>query len=505
MKSLLILPRLRPKKEIDYDYSFPIGIPYISAVMKKAGYNVDCLNLNHCSGTTEEVLEEKLKNNYDVVATGNIFVGFLVLKEIVDATRKFSPGSKIIIGGSVITSDPTAIDILKPDFAIIGEGEKAILKLLKNIPQNQEGGIDSSKERECANHSSEEFVDIDSLPYPDLDSFGFNEYLDHMYTNQWYYNNLFDKPRTYIILGSRGCPFQCTFCHHAIGRKYRKRSIDNIMEELDWAIKKYKINIVAVHDDCLALNKERLSEFCEKIKKFNIKWACQLIVKNMDKEILKKMKDSGCFVISYGFESMSLRVLKSMKKNITPKQIEFVFKATLEAGIAVQGNFIFGDKAETRETAKQTLDWWKENAKGQINLCFIQPYPGAGIYKHCLKKGIIEKNFGEKMIYISKICGGEVVLNMTEEMSDQEINELRAEILRIKVNLKFVGIPHYFKIMKDKYEIKVNCPFCKEEITYKNFRIIPNRYSELMICRECNYRFRVSSPPELINKYLDVR
>lgn len=493
MKSLLILPRLKPKKEINYNYSFPIGIPYISAVIKKAGYKVDCLNLNHCSGTTEEILEEKLKGDYDIVATGNIFVGFLVLKEIVDATRKFSPSSKIIIGGSVVTSDPTAIDILKPDFAVIGEGEKVILKLLKNIKKSPK--IVQAKE----------FVDIDSLPFPDLDSFGFEEYLDHMFSNQWYYNNLEDYPRTYAILGSRGCPFQCTFCHHAIGNRYRTRSIDNIMKELKWAIKKYKINIVAVHDDCLALDKERLSEFCEKIKEFNIKWACQLIVKNIDKEILKKMKDSGCFVISYGFESMSLKILRSMKKSITPEHIDFVFKNTLKIGIAVQGNFIFGDKEETKETAKQTLDWWKENSKGQINLCFIQPYPGAEIYHHCVKEGIIEKNFGGKMTYISKICGGEVFLNMTKEMTDQEINELRDEILRLRVNPEMVGTPHYFRMMEDKYEIRVNCPFCKKEVTYKNFQIIPHIFSELIICRECNYRFRVFSPLETINKYLDVK
>ena len=497
MKTLLIMPRLRPTDK-NYNYSFSLGLPYISSVLKKAGYDVDCLNLNHLDGSVEDILKEKVKG-YDVIGTGNIFVGYLVLDEIIKVIRKYSK-AKIILGGSVVTSDPLVMENLKPDFGVVGEGESTILELLKCINENKDPGeiegLVYLKDNKIVMNKSREFVDIDSLPFPDLDSFGFEEFLEHMYTNQEYYNNQFDYPRTYSILGSRGCPFQCTFCNHAIGRSYRQRSVNNIIKELRWAIEKYKINMIGIHDDCLALDKERLSEFCDKIKKlidefsWDIKWTCQLIISDLDKEILKKMKDSGCFVISYGFESMSAKILKSMKKPITKKQIDFVFKTTLKVGIAVQGNFIFGDIAETKETARETLDWWKENARGQINLCFVQPYPGSEIYEYCLKKGLIK----DRLTYISQICGGEIFLNMTK-MTNEEFAGLYNEIMRLRI-VKLT-IPKKIVKLKERYEIEVICPNCKKEITYKNYQA--NDLTK-MICRECKLRFHISCPPILINK-----
>ena len=108
------------------------------------------------------------------------------------------------------------------------------------------------------------------------------------------------------------------------------------------------------------------------------------------------------------------------------------------------------------------------------------------------------------MIYIARICGAEVFLNMTDEMSDKEIDELANELAILKVNTDFVGTPHYFKQMGDKYEIKVICPFCKEESNYKNFKIDPRVYTEPALCRNCAYRFRIYAPTQVINQHLDL-
>jgi len=314
-----------------------------------------------------------------------------------------------------------------------------------------------------------------------------------MYPNQHYANNLNDYPRTYSILMSRGCPFNCSFCYHSLGG-YRERTINNIIKEIKWAIKKYNINIINILDDSFGIKKERIYEFCNEIKKLNIKWTCQMVVNCVNKEILKKMKDAGCHIISYGFESYNQNILNSMRKPITPEKINFAFKNTLKVGISVQGNFLFGDIAETNETSKETLNYWKKNCLGQLNLSFIQPYPGSEIYNYCLKKGIIK----DEIEYIKKASTQEIFINMTNKMNNDEINNLIIKILNIKKSGYYkVSIPKNIKPMnkKNRWEIEIDCPFCKKTSIYKNYYLIPETfYKDFIICRECNMRYNILRP-----------
>jgi anaerobic magnesium-protoporphyrin IX monomethyl ester cyclase len=483
---------------------FPIGLGYISSILKTNGYNVTCLNLNHHDGTISDILKKELVKSYDIICTGHVGgTGYSITKEIIDSTREYSPKSKIIIGGALITSEPTLMfDSLKPDIGVLGEGETTIIDLLKTLENNKDlrkvdGIIYKSGDEIIQTKPREPIKNINSLPFPDFESFGYTEYLENLYTNQEFPNNLYDYPRAYPLLCSRSCPFQCTFCYHPIGRKYRERSIDNIMKELEVAVRKYKINVINIYDDMLSYKKERLYELCKRIKLLSketpqeLKWSCQLSVIDIDKDLLKVMKDSGCSIISYGFESFSPEVLKSMKKPITPEQIDIAFKMTVEAGISVQANFIFGDVAETNETAKATLDYWEKNCRGQVSLVFIQAYPSSELYQHCVRKGIIK----DKLDFIKNHTGN-LILNMTDKMSDEEVHKLYNNLQKLESKYKqYITPSKVVKLTKDRYEVHINCPFCHENLVYKNY-YFQNRilYRSWLICRKCGMRFFVSSP-----------
>jgi radical SAM superfamily enzyme YgiQ (UPF0313 family) len=279
--------------------------------------------------------------------------------------------------------------------------------------------------------------------------------------------------------------------------RFRARSIKDVIKELRINIKKYNINNIMIYDDCFSANKERLYEFCKEIKALSkefgmeLKWHCQLIVNSVDREMLKIMKEAGCEMISYGFESFSPVVLKSMRKPITPEKIDFAFKETLKAKIGIQGNFIFGDIAETKQTAKETLDYWKKNAKAQISLGFVEPYPGSDIYKHCIKKGIIK----DKLDFIQNKMGSDARINMTDDMSDEEIRELdKALLILFSKYAKFVRPQYIKKTSKNIYSLKIKCPFCKENIIYNNCVISnPFTYGFHLICRNCRMRFMIVS------------
>ena len=503
MKILLIVPRYNLTDKKNYNYTFPLGLAYIASVIQKAGYDIDCLNLNHLDGNVEDLVNIALsEKKYDVVCSGHIGIGHNAIKKIISACKLHKTSPKVITGGPLITSEPKLMfKSLNPDFGVIGEGEVTILELIKSLEMKKQVGdvngiIYWNNKKEMVITPPRKGIDnIDSLPFPNFDLLGFSEYLDNQDSTGSPYS-LFDFPRPLPILCSRGCPFQCTFCYHSLGTKYRSRSVDNIIKEIKYSINKYKINFLFIYDDLFAINKERLYDFCKKIKKvfkevpWECKWCCQLSVQKVDDKLLTTLKEAGCGAISYGFESYSPIVLKSMKKPITPQQIDNAIKLTRKHRIITQGNFIFGDRAETKETARETLDYWKNNCDGQLQLFFIQPYPGTEIYEHCIRKGVIK----DKLDFVENQMYNINWFNMTDSMTDKEILELKKEILKLRVTHSKYIVPLNVKKDKINYSFEVKCPYCNNNLIYRNCKIDNLLYYILNIrCRKCSMTFFVVS------------
>ena len=339
-------------------------------------------------------------------------------------------------------------------------------------------------------------MDLDSLPLPDFEGFEFETYLNNQEPTDMFSYDLHDFPKVYPIIYSRSCPYLCTFCFHPLGNKYRQRSIDNIMQELEYAIKRYRINNIAIYDELFSHDKERVYEFCRRIKElfkqisWECKWGCQMRVDGLDEELLRTLKDAGCYMVSYGFESYSQTVLNSMKKHVTPEQINKAVQLTLKSNISIQGNFIFGDKAETIHTASETLNYWKNNIPAGIILTFINPYPGTALYKNCVERGIIK----DKLDFIENHIFD--VINMTDGMTDSEFEKLKLDIFEAELKFRMDVIPISLKKIKDTgaYDIRVKCPHCNENVEYGNYKIRHKSFFNIMMyCKQCRRRFFLSS------------
>lgn len=502
MDILLIVPKYTNSFNKDYEYIFPLGLSYISASLKKAKYNVNVLNLNHHSGKIVDIINKELdQKKYDFVTTGNFAIGYIMTAMIINTAKNHSTKPKTILGGPIITTMPKlAFEDIGVDYGVIGEGEESVIELIdsiiKNKPLRKVKGIIFKENNEIIITEKRNPVsNLDLLPFPDFDGLGFKEQLVHTHCNSALTAGILDYPRIYPILASRSCPFQCTFCYH--DSQYRQRSIENIMLEINTAIDKYDINFLLMYDDCFAFDKNRLKRFCSeikelmKVKKREIKWACQLMVTVVDEDLLKMLKDAGCASISYGFESYSPIILKSMKKAITPEQINFAFHATIKNKLNVQANFIFGDIAETNETAEETLNWWIKNAANQIFLLFVRPYPGSELYKHCIKRGIIK----DELFFVKEQINSVDVFNMTDKMSDKDIARLRKRLFVLSGNGQRYRVPSKIKkISPHIYDISITCPYCKENNDYKNC-LIKNifNFDFQLICKHCYRGYYTSS------------
>lgn len=127
---LLVMPRLI--QSVGDGYVFPLGIAYVSSSMKKAGFNVVTLNLNHREGDVFEIIKSTMKdNNIHVVATGGLSPQFHLVKNVIESAKRVNSNITIVVGGGLISADPeTAIEALElADFGVIGEGETTMCEL----------------------------------------------------------------------------------------------------------------------------------------------------------------------------------------------------------------------------------------------------------------------------------------------------------------------------------------------------------------------------------------
>lgn len=497
MRLLIVFTRPTGADDMNFTYHMPLGLMYISSMLKHTGHRVDVLNLNHRRGKAADIIRNVLDeaDKYDYVCTGGLSTHYLPIKEVVETVRGHRSGAGIILGGGLISSEPELmLDALKPDFIVIGEGENTIVELLSSIENKADLsdvagiGFRDGNGRSIITKPRLAINDLDSLPLPDYDGFELETYLDNINPSDSAMFDLYDNPRAYPLICSRSCPFQCTFCYHPVGNKYRQRSLDAIMRELETAVKRYKINIVVCYDELFSYDRKRVYDFCGRFRKiqnetpWEIKWFCQMRVDKIDDEFLRTMKDAGCYMVSYGFESYNPVVLKSMKKNITPAQIDNVVHLTMKNNISIVGNFIFGDKAETPQSVKETLDYWKANVQTGINFSYINPYPGTELYYHCLKRGIIK----DKLDFIENHIVD--VFNMTDTMTDEEFRRM-AEDIADCVRFRIYAFPLRIRKNSDgKTSFTIKCPHCNEVVRYNNYVGITLTSEIITFCRHCRRR-----------------
>ena len=496
MRFLCVVPRFVIKGGF---YEFPLGMGYVSAVLKSGGHEVFGLNLCESVRPIPELIKESVRRfDIDAVCAGGLVTYYPSIDEIIKSAKSAKKDIITIIGGGLVTCAPEMmLENLNFSYGVIGEAEDTLRELAKRLkngesPETVKGIVYRNEKGEIQKTAPRPPVaNLDSVPFTDYESFDIDEYLGHLMPNDVYYLHIFDKPRALPMISSRSCPFKCDFCYHPLGAKYRQRSLDNFFQELEILLGKYHLNILPVLDELLSADNARLEEFCQRIKQYKLKWMTQLRVHPVSAGMLSMMKDSGCFYLSVGLESANAKVLKSMRKNITRDQMSKALRLMRKTGIGIQGNFIFGDRAETSESFNETLSWWKTRGRYGINLGVLTPYPNSELYLEAREKGIIK----DPLEYIKAGCPN---VNLTE-MPAQEYRAMLARIDEIKCDSKYFARPESV-IVKNRradplkgqiWDIEFKCAFCGHVSRIRNYNMAGARsYDRLLniFCRNCNSR-----------------
>jgi anaerobic magnesium-protoporphyrin IX monomethyl ester cyclase len=316
--------------------------------------------------------------------------------QIADAAKAFDKDINVVVGGPHATGfpeDTLAHDSV--DIVVRGEGDFSFPEIIEGNDLETIDGISFKTEDGIINNLPRTSIkNLDILPNPAW----------HLYdlTKVGYKNSrlVSRKNPAGFIETSRGCVYKCTFCNKNIfGRRFGKKSPERVIEEIKFMLASgfKEIHIV---DDMFSTDIKRAKKICDMIMEENLKfpWTLQngLRVDSVDEELLFKLKQAGCYRVTFGVESGNQRILDNIKKEITLDQVRNAVKWGNKAGLEIFGYFMLALPGETVETMDDTINFAKELDFDYVKFTVMMPLPDTEIYDDMLASGhLSEVNWDE--------------------------------------------------------------------------------------------------------------
>ena len=403
-----------------------LGILYIASFIKKQGFPVEIIDTEGLKMDIESAVQAIAEQNPDVLGITTTTVSIISAVKLAKEIKNKIPRIKIFLGGPHVTAVPkeTMEDFTVIDGSILGDGEYSFLKVIQNIrdgidfQQEVEGFAWRKNNENIINPKKGHLNDLDLLPFPAWNILrGFPEIYRPSFHS---YRRL---PVANIIT-TRGCPYACAFCDRSVfGQKMHGHSIDYIIEMIRYLIKDFGVKEISIKDDMFVIKQERVFEFCRQLreKKIDISWSCNARVDNVNNEVLKEMRKAGCWMISYGIESGSSKMLKKMVKGISKDHILNALRLSRKNGIVTKGFFMIGIPGETVKTMKDTLQFIKKLPLDELNINCFTPFPGSKFYLEAIAEGF-QPDFS-RMNLINTVY-------ITKGLTENDLSNYQKKIIR---------------------------------------------------------------------------
>ena len=369
------------------------GFMYLSSVLKEEGHECDVLIEND----TEKIVRYLKKGKFDVAAFSPTS---FTRKWVFDTAEQIKNETDCVVtvGGSQPTYYPENIDLDSIDYACRGESEEAYKELINRL----EKGEDTSNIENIWTKRNGEVIknplrnlkeNLDELPYPDRDLY----YDKYSYLKKW-------GVRRFIT--GRGCPFNCSFCFTNLQRKIykgkgnfvRKRSPQDVIDEIKYVKKNYRTKIVSFFDNILTYDKEWLREFLKKYKEqIELPFVGNTHPSTITFKDIEMLKEAGCRGLYMGIETFNQELRnKILNKDINNHEIKRKVLKMRQEGIKVFFYNMFGIPGENFEDLIKSIKFNIEAKADYANCTILNPLPKTDFTKWCIEEGYLEPDYDEK-------------------------------------------------------------------------------------------------------------
>jgi len=379
----------------------PLGVFYLAAYLRQNGHEVCVIDGEANRLTTPDVLRQSDAFRPQLLGISCTTVAFHRGLEVAEAFKQRRPALPIVLGGPHVSSNPAhAMSFAAFDYGIVGEGEMALLRLVEALESQRDvvsiAGLAHRENGELiVNGAAPQIESLDALPLPAYDLIPDLSIYAPPPCN-------YKRLPVANLITSRGCPNRCTFCDRSVfGRSLRQRSAENVAEEIRHLWSKYRVREIAFVDDTFTLRPRRIRSLFGILDAEGISfpWTCMSRVNSVDFDLLKFMRDHGCWHISFGIESGNQEILRRIKKNVSLEAVRRVIEACARLRIRTKGFFMVGHPGETLETIEQSIRLALELPLDDVVVTLNTPIPGSEQYRDAEEHGTLDQTDWSKFNY----------------------------------------------------------------------------------------------------------
>jgi radical SAM superfamily enzyme YgiQ (UPF0313 family) len=376
----------------------PLGLLYLSAWLDK--YQIENEVFDTTFSNMSKLESCLLETSPPIVALYTNLMTKLNVLEIVRFIR-MQPALQntlVVLGGPDVTHNATNYLKCGADLIVMGEGEQTMLEIALSAtdfrkPFNDNKLWDASGIHSCFHSISglaylypegklqqtsprEKMRDIDQLPLPNRHKINLENYLQAWKKAHGH--------SAVSISTQRGCPYTCNWCSTAVyGQSYRRRSPENVVDEIEHLQKEYDFELVWFVDDVFTVSHKWLLEFKEVLfaRKINLKFECITRADRLNPEVLKMLRECGCFRVWIGAESGSQRIIDAMDRRVDVNQVREMIRAARVEGIQAGTFIMLGYPGETEQDIFETVRHLKESGPDLFTITLAYPIKGTGLYE----------------------------------------------------------------------------------------------------------------------------
>lgn len=418
----------------------PLGLLYVGGIIERAGHAVHVedpyindINLTAFDrGIFSDIDNEINKFHPEIIGFGGIGSSYGRTKILSDYLFKKYPDIFQIAGGPLSSLFELLLTKTHINLVFHGETENTLPSVLEKIKNKEDWknipGISySDGNNVIRNTPAPQIENLDDIPLPAYHLVRIEEYFTSIsgiidafpddrgknFDVKSVTQKIQSDGRLLIMITSRGCTNKCSFCYRHM-KGYRQHSVPYVINHIKFLHSRYGIRGFDFGDELFNFKKDWVLEFCDALERENLDIYYRILgarVDRIDREILQRLKDTGCIYITYGQESGSDIILKEYKKGVTARKNTDITRLTKEVGLISPIQIVIGSPGETQRTIRETIEFLIENDAGNPSLNYLIPFPETPIWKYVTDNGLIPDV--EKYLDDVAEQGGSPIVNLT--------------------------------------------------------------------------------------------